>query len=173
VTIKDVRGRLYTFGYPNQEVKTAFLEVLFHSCAQGMRDSSRFVLLAEYLQSEDISAFMETMTAIYASVPYHLETKRDEAYYHTLFYLMVCASGVNAQSEVPDCTGRIDLIMKFPDKIYIIEFKCNQSADAALEQIRDKGYDRQFKQTGKKIILMGINFDTEKRNISEWKIEPL
>ena len=35
VTIKAVQGRLYTFGYPNQEVKTAFSEMLLYSFAES------------------------------------------------------------------------------------------------------------------------------------------
>ncbi|MCP4692722.1 MAG: AAA family ATPase, partial [Desulfobacterales bacterium] len=170
-TIKDVKGRIYTFDYPNQEVKTAFLETLFHSYTEGLKNPSRFALLTEYLQVEDTEAFMETMTSIFASIPYTLESKRDEAYFHTIFYLMMCASGVNAQSEVLTCDGRIDLVMEFPDNVYIIEFKCNRSAEAALKQIRVKGYARKYAQSGKKILLMGINFDTKKRNIAEWKLE--
>ncbi len=112
---------------------------------------------------------METMTSIFASIPYALESKRDEAYFHTIFYLMVCASGVNAHSEVLTCDGRIDLVMEFSDKIYILEFKCNQNAEAALKQIRNKGYDKKYLQTGKKILIMGINFDTGKRNVADWK----
>ena len=171
VTIKNVRGRLYLFGYPNQEVKTAFLEILLYSFAKGLSDRSRFVLLAEYLIMEDFKSFIETMSAIFASIPYAIESKRDEAYFHTLFYLMVCASGVNANSEVLTCEGRIDLVMEFSDKVYIIEFKCNQSAKTAVKQINDKNYALKYGQTGKKIILMGINFDSEKRNIAEWKID--
>ncbi len=171
VTIKDTEEGLYTFDYPNREVKTAFLEILFYSYTKGLRDGSRFVLLSKYLRLEDMNAFIETMTAIYASIPYPLETKRDEAYFHTVFYLMVSASGVTAHSEVMDCDGRIDLLVEFPDKVYIIEFKCNRRAAAAIGQIKDKAYDRKYRQSGKKIILMGISFDTEKRNISEWKHE--
>ena len=171
VTIKDVKERLYIFDYPNQEVKTAFLETLFHSYTVGLRDSSLFLLLSGHLQQEDYEAFFETMSAIFASIPYDLETKRDEAYFHTVFYLMVCASGLDAQSQVLTCRGRIDLKMEFADKVFIVEFKCNQSANAAIKQIREKGYADQFKQSGKKIILMGINFDSEKHNISDWKIE--
>ncbi len=169
ITVKNVEEGLYTFDYPNQEVKSAFLEILFYSYTEGNRDASRFVLLSKYLRLEDLNAFIETMTAVYASVPYALESRRDEAYFHTIFYLMVSASGVTAHSEVLTCDGRIDLLVEFPDKIYLIEFKCSQSADAALQQIRDKGYERKYRQSGKKIILMGINFDTEKRNIAEWK----
>jgi len=170
-TIREIRGRLFVFDYPNQEVKTAFLETLFHSYTEGLRNRSRFVLLAEYLQEEDTDAFMETMTAVFASIPYALESKRDEAYFHTIFYLMVSASGIIARSEVLTCKGRIDLVVEFPDKVFIIEFKCNQSAKAAIRQIREKGYADPYKQSGKKIILMGINFDSEKRNVAEWKID--
>jgi hypothetical protein len=171
VTIKNVSGRLYTFDYPNQEVKTAFLEMLLHTYAQGLRDQSRFVLLAEYLLADNLSAFMDTVAAIFKDLAYTLETKRDEAYFHTVFYLMVSASGVDARSEVLTCDGRIDLVVHVGRRIYIIEFKCNQSADAALAQIRDKGYAQAYQGLGKKIILLGINFDTEKRNVGEWKAE--
>lgn len=174
VTIKNVQGSLYQFGYPNQEVKTAFLENLFRSYTAGLRPGlgSKFVLLSGYLEHGELEAFIETVSTIYADIPYTLETKRDEAYFHTLFYLMVSASGVTARSEVLTSRGRIDLIMEFQDKIYIIEFKCNQSADTALKQIHEKEYASPHRQSGKAIHLMGINFDTDKRNISEWKHEP-
>jgi hypothetical protein len=55
------------------------------------------------------------------------------------------------------------------DKVFVIEFKCNQIADAAIRQIREKGYERKYCGSGKKIVLMGIDFDTEKRNVKDWK----
>ncbi|MCP4351848.1 MAG: ATP-binding protein [Desulfobacterales bacterium] len=171
ITIRDIEDNIYSFQYPNQEVRISFLKFLVFSYIPGNgSDKSLFLRLSGFLKQENTDAFIETVTAIFASIPYALETKRDEAYFHTVFYLMVCASGVNAQSEIMTCKGRIDLVMEFPDKIYIIEFKCNQSAEAGIAQIRDKGYADRYKQHGKKIILMGINFDTEKRNVSEWKI---
>lgn len=175
VTVKNVKGRIYTLGYPNYEVKTAFLEMLLHSAAEGISAPavSKFVLLSEYLKKEDIEAFFETATAIFASVPYTLNTNRDEAYFHTLFYLMVSASGAEVGTEVLTCRGRIDLAAEFSDKVYIMEFKCGRSAKAALKQIREKGYAEKYRQSGKKIILMGIDFSTEKRIPAEWKTEYL
>ena len=84
---------------------------------------------------------------------------------------MVLASGVNVCSEVITGRGRIDLVVEFEKKIYIIEFKCGQSAEAGLKQINNKGYAEKYKQTGKKLILMGINFTSENKNVEEWKIE--
>ncbi len=173
VTIKDVQDRLFTLGYPNGEVKTAFLEILLQSFAGETNgaDTAKYALLSAYLRNEDFDAFFGTVSALFASIPYTLESKRDEAYFHTLFYLMVSASGVDARTEVLTSRGRIDLVVEFPEKVYIIEFKCGQSADAALKQIRDMSYPQKFQESGKKRILMGVNFDTDKRNISEWKSE--
>lgn len=84
---------------------------------------------------------------------------------------MVSASGARARSEVLHYRGRIDLVIEFSDKVYVIEFKCNRSAKAALKQIHEKGYADIFRGSGKKIILMGINFDSEKRNVAEWEHE--
>ncbi len=53
-----------------------------------------------------------------------------------------------------------------------MEFKCNHSAKAGIKQIREKGYAEKYRQGGKKIILMGINFSTEERIPTEWLVEP-
>jgi len=173
LTIKDVRDGIHSLGYPNHEVRTAFLEILLTSLAEGATGTgiSRFVLLSKYLMEEDFKAFFETVTAIFAAVPYSLNSRRDEAYFHTMFYLMVSASGTDAENEVLSCRGRIDLVMEFPDSVHITEFKCNRSAKAAISQIRKKGYAEKYKQGGKKIFLLGINFSTEKRIPMEWKVE--
>ena len=65
--------------------------------------------------------------------------------------------GAHAESEVLTSEGRIDMVSAFSDKVYVMEFKCNQSADAAIQQIRDKKYAVKFQQSGKKVILLGIN----------------
>jgi hypothetical protein len=37
-------------------------------------------------------------------------------------------------------------------------------------QIQEKKYADRYRLSNKKIILMGINFDSEKRNVTEWKV---
>ena len=75
-----------------------------------------------------------------------------------------------AHSSVLTSRGRIDLVMAFPDKVYVIEFKCGQSAAAALQQIQDKGYAEPYRQSGRKVILLGINFSRKTRNIERWAV---
>jgi hypothetical protein len=172
-TIKDVEDRIFCFDYPNREVKTAFLKHLLDSFIDSGETYPWVLRLSSYLKRESLDEFFETISAIFASIPYTLETKRDEAYFHTLFYLMVSASGADARTEVLGYRGRIDLVVSFSDKVYIIEFKCNSSARAALKQIHDKGYADPYQQSGKKLVLMGINFDSEARNVAEWEVDRL
>ncbi len=173
ITIREVlENKLYTFQYPNREVKSAFLTFLLLNHLPGnSSERSMFRQLSGYLQQEELEAFFATVHAIFKSIPYTIESKRDEAYFHTAFFLMVSASGVELHNEVLTCDGRIDLVMHFADKTYIIEFKCNQSAAAALAQIREKGYADPYRSSGKTIICLGINFDTETRNVADWQIE--
>jgi hypothetical protein len=172
VTIQAVEGDLYQLGYPNQEVKLAFTEQLLYSFARSRQRQvgTHTKRLGWYLRREDFASFFETVQAIFASIPYDIQTKRDEAYYHTLFYLMVAASGVWARSSPLTCRGRIDMVVELADKVYIMEFKCNQSVDTALQQIREQGYADPYRQSGKRIILMGINFSTEDRNLAAWQV---
>ena len=41
-----------------------------------------------------------------------------------------------------------------------------------IDQIKQRGYDQPYRASGKKIILVGIAFDKEKRAIGDWKSEP-
>lgn len=173
VTIKDVQGRLFTLGYPNHEVKTSFVESLLYSFVppEKAEGASRFLLLADCLQAENLEAFFETVNAIFATIPYTLKAEPNEAWFHTLFYLMVSASGAYVQTEVLTSRGRIDLVVHFSDKVWIMEFKCSQSAETGLKQIHDKGYADAYRGLGKKLILMGIGFDTINRRVDAWKLE--
>ncbi len=83
---------------------------------------------------------------------------------------MLSASGAEADCEPLSSQGRIDLAVEFPETVYILEFKCNQRADTAIQQIQDKRYADKYRQKDKKIVLMGINFDVETRNVAEWTI---
>jgi predicted DNA-binding ribbon-helix-helix protein len=178
VTIKDVQGPLYTFGYPNQEVKVAFVTQLLYAFAGPHKRSvgNQVVRLASYLQQEDFTAFFETVQAIFAKIPYTLNAQRDEAYFHTVFYLMLAASSPQAEvalvaePELLTNRGRIDLAVELPERVFVMEFKCDQSPQVALEQIRTHGYVERYHGSGKRIFLMGLEFSTEARNLAAWDV---
>jgi PD-(D/E)XK nuclease superfamily len=67
----------------------------------------------------------------------------------------------------------MDAVVHTPTHIYILQFKIDQSATAALQQIRDKDYASRFRADGRTIVGVGFNFDTEKHRLSEWEEEVL
>ena len=64
-----------------------------------------------------------------------------------------------------------DAVLHMPDTVYVIELKYDKSADEALRQIDDKGYLIPYSADGKRLVKVGINYDSQKRTIGDWKIE--
>jgi hypothetical protein len=173
ITIRGFDGVRYQLGYPNQEVKNAFLSYLYKNLVEIPRTTikEQYTLLHEFLAQEKLEPFIETASAILAAIPYEHIGDQDEHYYHTVFYLMLSASGVLVHTEPLTSIGRIDMEVYFPDKIYIVELKCNQSAEQAIAQIKEKKYFEKHLHGGRKILLLGVNFSTTERRITEWRVE--
>ena len=52
----------------------------------------------------------------------------------------------------------------------MFELKVDKTVDEALAQIDDKGYMLPYHAEGKRLVKIGISFDSKQRTISEWKI---
>lgn len=52
--------------------------------------------------------------------------------------------------------------------IYIMEFKFESSAEDALKQIEDRQYAAPFAADSRELILIGVNFSAQTRNIDRW-----
>jgi hypothetical protein len=62
-------------------------------------------------------------------------------------------------------------VVKTRDTVYIFEFKLERTgtAEDALKQIEEKGYALPYQGGGRRVVKVGVVFDTEMRNIKEWK----
>ncbi len=69
--------------------------------------------------------------------------------------------------------GRIDILVRTPDYVYIMELKYDSTAQEALDQIKRKEYHLPWSVDNRQIIAIGINFSSEKRRIDDWKAEYL
>ena len=171
LTIKkyDLRTRVITLDFPNAEVENAFIIHLLAELNDGKIDkaSSLIIQLMESLESGNLDKFIELINIIYKGISYTIVDEK-EKYYHSIFYIIVKLLGFTIDVEVLTIDGRIDAVISVEDTIYIIEFKANQDAATALQQIEDKGYYKKYLSQGKQIILVGINFDTEEKKITEY-----
>ena len=95
-----------------------------------------------------------------------------EGYFVSVFYAYIKALGFDIVCEDNTNKGRIDITIKMPNSIIIIEFKVDGTS--ALQQIKDKKYHEKYMSGNLPIFIIGIEFDKKDKNISklEWeKIE--
>ena len=67
--------------------------------------------------------------------------------------------------------GRTDMVVLMPDTIYVMELKVNDTAENALKQNNDNGYATPYLTDGRKVVKVGVRFNTDKHTIDEWKVE--
>lgn len=113
------------------------------------------------------------MNTLFEHIPGTLTRKNLELDYHAMLYLVFCYIGLNADAEVSGLRGRSDVVLKTPTHVYVIEFKLNQSAAAAIQYIRDQGYAEKHRHDGRPVLLVGIGFSSEERKVSDWDAVPL
>ena len=174
LTIKkyDPMFREYTLGIPNKEVRDGLLNSLIpHYVNPRRSDNDAFLLgFCKAVYRNDIEAALEHMRTYMATIPYDLEN-HSEKHYQTIFYLMFSFLNIYIRTEVKSAIGRADAVMHMPDTIYVFELKVDKSAEEALAQIDEKGYMLPYHAEGKRLVKVGISFDSTQRTISDWKIK--
>jgi hypothetical protein len=163
---KKARTLQYVLNYPNFEVKEAFITYLFESFTQNQLGKIQPAAenLRTYLEEENLDGFMNIIRALFAKIPYPLHIEK-EAYYHSLFYMILVLMGVEIDLEVLTDKGRIDGVLAFSDKIYLIEFKHGKAsskidslAQKALKQIKEKNYGERFLNDSRPRVYLGVGF---------------
>ena len=159
----------YYLRFPNQEVEESFNNSLLAYCTTVRKqDSQELILkLITAVGTGDADEFMKLFQSIFAGIPYNIHV-RDEHYYQTVCYVICDLLKLMVQAEVFTSSGRIDMMVAAGEWIYVIEFKLNKSADKAMQQIENKDYAMKYRRDGKRIMLLGVNFDSEAGNITDW-----
>ena len=173
LTIKDYnpQSRLCILGYPNEEVEYAFMNKLLGEFSYLEDDPvCSYPVFADYIHNGQVEEFMTAIKAIFAHIPYPTAQKKYELDYQTIFYLIFTLMGQIMRTEVVTFSGRIDAVCETKDYVYLFEFKLDGSVEDALKQIEDKDYAVGYEASGKNVVKIGVAFDTEKRNIKDYKI---
>ena len=132
LTIHDLQimggMRRYTLGYPNQEVRQSLADyILGYFTHTTVEQEKNAFALYEALEKNNFDALHKLFHAFFASIPYDWYKKQQtanyEAYYASIVYCYFAATGIDVRPEVHSNKGRIDLIVRFKNRIYIIEFK--------------------------------------------------
>ena len=173
LTIKgyDKEFQSYTLGFPNEEVKYGFLNFLvpYYTGVSSNENLFNIRHFVNELRSGDANAFLTRLRAFFAGIPYELNDKT-ERHYQAIFYLVFRLLGQYIDVEERSAKGRADAVVKTKDYVYVFEFKLEGDVDEALKQIDEKGYLLPYSVDERKLMKIGVSFDSTERNIGEWKI---
>ena len=174
LTIKhyDPMIDLYTLGYPNEEVRPGMVRSLaanYLTPAEGT-NSSFVIKFVKAVIADDMEQALTLMRAYLAGVSYRLSNKTERDV-QTIFYLVFSLIGSFIKVEEESAHGRADVVITLPSVVYVMELKFDGSADAALRQIDEKGYLIPYTADGKRLVKVGVNYSSEERTITEWRIE--
>jgi Predicted AAA-ATPase/PD-(D/E)XK nuclease superfamily len=158
---------MYNLDYPNHEVKSAFLQYLAKSYMSTTIQEAQTMPqeLIKALKNQQSDKLEKAINNAFAHIPYPLWQKENEHFYHAIIHLLFSLLGVYIQSEVHTKDGRADAIILYEDHVYCLEFKLNKTAEAAIQQVKDKGYLDAYRNKASQFHIIGINFDSEKRKV--------
>ena len=168
----DSEYGLYRLGFPNREVKTGFLNFIFQYYVPGEQTSGITLItkMARALRGGRPEDMMKLLEGMFARANYQIQGNAEKDFQYAM-YIIFELLGEYVQTEKQTSNGRIDILLQTKDFVYIMELKVDGSADEALKQIEEKGYDRPFADDPRQIFRIGVCFSSGNRRIEEWKIK--
>jgi hypothetical protein len=166
---------LYELDYPNYEVKNSMYAYLLEAFG-GIRKGQGLVVaihLERAFYANDLEQVIRILQSMFKGLPHLLHEKYPEKFFHASIHLLFSYMGLRVQSEVMMSDARADCVVETDVHVYILEFKLDQSAQLALDQIKLKKYHQAYWNKGKTMIGVGVNFSSETKNIEGWVSEDL
>ena len=162
----------YSLCVPNNEVRkdlaTLTAAVIANRGTDWVSSLGRKLLGARW------SDFFDGLRALYASLPYGPKEKSVQEYsYERNLLVLLKAQAIRCTTEDRQANGQADIVAMHPCGVFIFELKVDESAEAALEQVRKKGYDTPYHGDGTPIWIIGLNFDSQTHHLLDAKAEKL
>lgn len=169
----DAEDQEYTLIFPNKEVKYGFLENLMPEYVSDCGSGSGIDVFTfrRYVKQGDLDNIRKVLTAIFSRITYTKSDDPFENYFQTVIWLVFTLLGQFADCEIHTFSGRIDCRVLTPKFIYLFEFKRDETAEKALQQINANDYTLPFTADSRKLYKIGVSFDSERRILADWKVE--
>jgi len=176
LTLKDYDPfeQEFTLGFPNDEVREGFANSLYKYYMEdyvGSQDTLVNAFKRLRRQETTIDEFVEAIRRWYAGIPYSITDKnQNEQLYQSLIYAALMGYGADVSAEEQTSDGRMDIAIRVPHAIYIIELKYGKTAEEATDQIIAKDYAVRFAADSRPVWAVGLNISHDHRTIDQWKV---
>ena len=170
LTIEKWEEQSLTLDYPNREVLDSIAGMYLEHVYNVERYDSIGSDLWHALSEGDVSRGVQLYNTALASIPYHDLARRDESLYRSLFLMLLRGAGITAHGEIPSNRGRSDVLVLFPHRVVVLEFKLARSAGEidglrteGQRQIEEKGYAKPFDADQRAVTSAVVIIDAAKR----------
>ncbi len=165
----------YILGFPNEEVYRGFANSLYqYYCEEyvGSRDNIARVYREFRDGTITIQQFMQHLRQFFSAMPYDVSNK-NERHYQSVLYALLVAVGADVSAEVRTAISRMDIALRMPKAIYILELKYDGSSEDAVEQVNNRDYAASFAFDKRPVWAVGVNFSSTTRTIESWEIREM
>lgn len=173
LTIKgyDQEFKTYRLGFPNREVEEGFIKYLvpFYSPSKADQPLTYIGNFVKEVRNGNAEGFMKRVERFFDGGDYQVAGKA-ELYFQNTLWALFKLLGLYVDVERHTTDGRMDILVQTQGYVYILELKIDQSAEVALQQIEEKQYAKPFEGDGRTIYKIGVNFSSETRRLTEWKM---
>ena len=181
LTIKkrNYRNGNILLDYPNREIRESMYDFMLEYLKRRQSNSPAQEIvkdLAVAFQQNNLNRVKDLLESMFGDLPenlYETDDRRSERFYHSLIHLTFKFLGIYIKSEVATAKGYADSVVETPTHIYLFEFKHQETAEAAFEQLIEKNYAQKYTASNKTIVGIGVNFDKNKRVIEGWEVRIL
>lgn len=174
LTIKDYDdfSGLYQLNIPNREVELGLMQSFIPNYITPQTAKANVTIgnMARALRDGDMDRALHLLQSFLATIPYTDNTQY-EGHYQQVLCIIFRLFGAWADVEVHTPKERVDIVMIFMGRLYVIELKLNASAEKAMAQIDLNDYASTFSQCNLPVTKVAVNFDSNTRNIKDWKID--
>ena len=158
LTIKDYNPltESYTLDIPNEEIRIGLMESLLPNYVYDRAGEWKPILgdMSLLIREDKIDDALKILQDFLASIPQCNNTNY-EGHYQQMLYVIFTLLGYYVDVEVHTADGRIDVVMRTSNTLYLMELKINQSAETAQKQIDDKEYIKRFVHYKLPIVKIG------------------
>ena len=159
-------------GFPNVEVNQSFWESLANHFFIGFGGVYTFHLqnFMDDILHGKTEDFMIRLQSLFADTNSEPEADK-EIHFQNMMAIACKMMGLETRTEIHSSRGRCDMQIETSAFIYIFEFKVDGSAEEALRQIMERGYAERFAPDHRIVYLIGANFSTATRTLTDWRID--
>ena len=174
ITIKgyDPETDLYTLDIPNKEIRVGLYRCLLpgYIGTNTVTGTTTIAKMSALIRHGNMDGALGMLQAYLETVPY-CQGANTEGHYQQMMYVIFSILNHYVDVEVRTPRGRVDMVLRTATHLYLFELKLNKDAATAMRQIDLRQYPKRFMQCGLPVVKVGINFDVEKHNITDWTVE--